>query len=65
MTVTLQIPISVAQGSLSAGDSPEQMWTDQNRLVEFFTKFLSATGTLNLIQARRVRVEWNSPEDLA
>jgi hypothetical protein len=36
------------------GTRPEQMWTDQNHLVEFFTKFLSATGALNLIRARMV-----------
>jgi hypothetical protein len=50
----MHIPISVAQGWLSGGTRPEQIWTDQDRLVEFITKFLSATGTLNLIQARRV-----------
>ena len=31
----------------AVGTRREQMWTDQNHLVEFFTKFLSATGTLN------------------
>jgi len=29
----MQIPISVAQGWLSGGDSPIAMWTDQNHLA--------------------------------
>ena len=44
------------------GTRREQMWTDQNHLVECFTKFPSATGTLNLIQARGWNRNWDLPD---
>jgi len=56
--------------SLTEGTRPQPMWTDQNYRCgqikttwQRLTKFPSATGTLNLLQARTVNRNWNSPDD--